>query len=247
MKENKILIGLSISFVLIILIIGIVYLCNYDTNYNKYYEIDSRIDNVRDTKIQDAETIGWIKVQGTNIDYPVINETNNAYYSGEDYLWRINSYIEGENREVIYGHNILNVSPNPIITDSAHTRFEQLMSFVYKDFADENLYIQYTKDGIDYLYKIYAAGFVYRSEEKGNSFSDKSDTKKYIQSTLKNSIYNYDVDVNEDDTILSLITCTRYFGLSGKNQFRVDARLIRKNERIVKYNVETTENYDIIR
>ncbi len=247
MKEKKIIIVLSVISIFIILLCGVIYFINYYINYDRYYKIDSRVDNVYNTRIQDAETIGWIKIQGTDIDYPVINETDNAYYSGEDYLWRINSYKEGNNREVIYGHNILNVSSKPIVTDPDHTRFEQLMSFVYEDFASKNLYVQYSKGSKDYLYKIYAIGFIKRNDEKGNSFSTKEETKEYIKSTLNNSIYKYNVDVNENDEIISLITCTRYFGVSGKNQFRVDARLLRKNERITKYNIETTGNYDIIK
>ena len=60
-------------------------------------------------------------------------------------------------------------------------------------------------------------------------------------------IYNYDIDVNSKDKIISLITCTRYFGLYGKTQFRVDARMVRENEKIVKYKIETNQNYDIIK
>ena len=69
-------------------------------------------------------------------------------------------------------------------------------------------------------------------------------TDNYIKEAKEDSIYDYDVDVNSSDEIISLITCTRYFGLNGKTQFRVDARKLRENEKIEKYSVSTNQNYD---
>ena len=63
----------------------------------------------------------------------------------------------------------------------------------------------------------------------------------------KNSLYDFDAEVDSSDHLISLITCTRYFGLNGKTQFRIDAREVRKNEKIKKYSVYTNENYDIIK
>lgn len=244
-KANKILILFIILLVLIVMLFIGYNLLN--SNDNSYYQPDSRVKQSQEYTIEDAKTVGWLQVQGTNIDYPVIKETENAYTSGIDYLWQPNVYRDGENREVIYGHNILNVSSNPLINEDGHTRFEPLMGFVYKEFAQQNLYIQYTYDGKDYLYKIYAIGFVSTSDEQGYSMSDKETIKNYIYEAKKNSLYDYDIDVNENDRLISLVTCTRYFGLSGKTQFRVDAREVRKNEKIKKYSVYTTQNYDIIK
>lgn len=45
--------------------------------------------------------------------------------------------------------------------------------------------------------------------------------KHYIRETKKNSLYDFDVEVDSSDHLISLITCTRYFGLNGKTQFRI--------------------------
>ena len=163
-----------------------------------------------------------------------------------NYLWTAAEYKEGENRKVIYGHNIRNVSAYPEIGNEDHIRFEQLVSFAYYDFAKKNLYIQYNDGTGDALYKIYAVTFNNEADEVGQSYTKKQ-TESYIRSTRNESIYNYDVDVTSDDTLIALVTCTRYFGREEKTQFRVDARKVRKNEKIMKYNVETTSNYDIIK
>lgn len=242
-QKKKLLIGISILIIFLILLITLLIFSKKE----EYYQPDSRIYLAENYTIEDAKTVGWIQVQGTNIDYPVIKETQDAYTSGIDYLWQPNVYKTGENREVIYGHNILNVSNQPIINGEGHTRFEPLMGFVYEDFAKENLYIQYTYNGEDRLYKIYAISFVSTSDEQGYSIADEIEIERYIRQAKEESIYDYDVDVDSSDHIISLITCTRYFGLYGKTQFRIDAREVRKNENIEKYPIYTNENYDIMK
>ena len=244
--KKKILLFVFLMF-LSLIFIGSLFFFLFLKKSQAYYQPDSRVKQTSSYVIEDSKTVGWIQVQGTNIDYPVIMETPTAYESGIDYLWRPNSYEDKQNREVIYGHNILNVSSKPLINAEGHTRFEPLMGFVYENFTKENLYIQYTYGGEDHLYKIYAIGFYSLNEEDGTGITDENLVKHYIRETKKNSLYDFDAEVDSSDHLISLITCTRYFGLNGKTQFRIDAREVRKNEKIKKYSVYTNENYDIIK
>ena len=243
---------ISISVLIMIVIIITVILTNnrnktINVDYQPYYTIESRISNIDNTKIADSPAIGWLRVQGTNIDTPIVKRTDKVEESvGYNYLWLSEYYFENENRKVIYGHNIRNVSSYPEVGNKDHIKFEQLVSFAYDDFAKENLYIQFSDGKEEKLYKIYAVTFNNQSEEYGKSYK-KEELKDYIKQVKYNSIYNYDVDVNEDDELISLITCTRYFGRYEKTQFKVDARRVRKNEKINKYSVETNSNYDIIK
>lgn len=246
LKIKIFLIFIPSILLILLIILGAKILIDINYSNKIIYEVDSRITKLNSNLVNTSVT-GWLKVQGTNIDYPVVWETQELYESGEDYLWRPNSYNDNYNREVIYGHNILNVSSEPMISNPKHTRFEQLMNFTDYQFAKDNLYIQYTKNNKDYLYKIYAIGFDTVDLEKGYSYEDTNEIKNYINKVKSNSIYTYDIDVNSKDKIISLITCTRYFGLYGKTQFRVDARMVRENEKIVKYKIETNQNYDIIK
>lgn len=251
MKKNKTkrLVYLVIVLVLLILVVGVFYLViksKDDTSVDyEPYQSSSRLEKITVTAIENSQAVGWIQVEGTNIDYPVIYVTPQAYQSGEDYTWVKHRPSEEEHRLTIFGHNIQNVSSAPLIADATHVRFEQLMSFVSFDFAKKNQYITYTNGEEDEIYKIYAVGF-YDTEEDGSSLTSKEEADNYINDALANSIYKYDIDVNSDDDILSLITCTRYFGIDGKTQFKVDARKIRTDENTSKYTVQKTKNYDII-
>ena len=100
---------------------------------------------------------------------------------------------------------------------------------------------------MDHLYKIYAINFYYSDEEEGYGITDDNLVKSYIKNAKNNSLYDFDVDVDSSDHLISLITCTRYFGLNGKTQFRVDAREVRTGEKIKKYTVYSNKNYDIIK
>lgn len=246
MKTNvnkRKLIKIILSFFLIIVIGTLIYLDARSIMNRDYYTINSRTKQIEKKSSDNVKVIGWIQVQGTSIDYPVI-DYDNIHKVNYDYLWLASQYFEGENRKAIYGHNILNVSNTPLINDKKFTDFESLMAFVYEDFAKKNLYINYTHNNKDDIYKIYSVSFQSLDDEIGQSYLNGDMTDNYIKKAKEDSIYDYDVEVNKSDEIISLITCTRYFGLNGKTQFRVDARKLRENEKIEKYSVSTNQNYD---
>lgn len=202
-----------------------------------------RISNVKEFVDKDNTVVGWIQVQGTNIDYPVMFTSILQKKVDYSYGWRSPRYTTGENREVILGHNLINVSNKPIYDKTNLKNFESLMNFTYSSFAKDNQYIKYTKNNQEDLYVVYAVGFYDYDYDDSESFNNESDINKYIKEVRKNSIYNYDIDVNSSDEIITLKTCTRYFGVSEKQQFVIDARKVREDEEIVKYNVEKNNNY----
>lgn len=250
-KKNKLNTRIMIVFIIAVVILLAVEGIKLYRQYSykiPYYEIEDRVEKVNDSLLGTQVPIGWIRVQGTNIDYPLVYESNSIYETGDDYIWT--TYVpngEGENRMAIYGHNLRNVSSEPLIADPSQTRFEQLMSFTDYDFAKENQYVQITMDGKNELYKIYAVGFVTNEEDTGYYTENEQEVETYVKNAKENSLYDYDVDVTGTDRIISLITCTRFFGLDGPTQFRVDIRKVRDDEKITKTKVTTTDKYDIIK
>ena len=242
-KKYKIL--MLFLVVLIFVFIGLSFLFNkkeklVDINF------ESRIDEIN--KFQtDAYKVGWIQVQGTNIDLPVLDYTT---YLGDDvdyeYAWVANYFSKGMNRRVINAHNLLNVSPTPTKDVTNLRGFEALMAYVYYDYASENLYFQFTdyETQEEEIYKIYAIGFYDYNDYVLMGFDNKESVNKYIDMVLENSVYDYDVDVNSSDKLITLVTCTRFFGSSTKQQIFVDARKVRNNEEIVKYSVKKTKLFN---
>lgn len=241
-----IFISLFIIVLLILLILHFII-----NNFKDYYQIDSRIDKVSQTKKNNKseyQTIGWIKVQGTNIDYPIIrtnNDTNEYPVELESYGWTYNEDNKFHNVVNIYGHNIFNLGPEPKKSADNFKRFEELMSFIYYDFAKENKYIQLTIDDKDYVYKIYAVSFINLGDivlfPKGEY--SKNEKNKYLKLLQKNSIYDYNIDVNNKDKLISISTCTRFLGIENKKSILVSGRLVRSGEKLNNYLVEKNKNY----
>ena len=228
-----------------LLVFGLVKLV---ANFKPFYETKERTENI--TKYnkthEQTKAVAWIRVQGTNIDYPVIysDGTVNIQEITEDFTWVLNDIEEVKNKIFVLGHNIRNVSRNPIITDKNHTRFEQLPSFMYLDFIEDNKYVQFTINGKDYLYKIFSVSIVKDSELSYQTTSlEKEDLKEYIDKSLKESYYDFDIDVDENDNIITLATCTRFYGYSPRYTYKIDARMVRNNEKIKNYKVEENNNY----
>lgn len=216
------------------------------------YKVDSRVSNIaKEKKIEDNplyETIAWLRVQGTTIDAPIIGYKNVLVFDNiekEDYLWNNNRDEKFYNQVSISGHNILNLSSNPEINKDYFVRFDDLMGFVYEEFAEENKYIQYTVDGKDYVYKIFGV-FFEKEYELDLSYREnytKEELNKYINQVKSSSIYDYDVEVDENDSVITLATCTRFFGLGKQEKFVVVGRLLRDNEKMNNYEVKKNEKY----
>lgn len=240
----------TIVFLLVILLILVFGYLGY-IYFKPYYQIQDRVNSIESFKgIDDEKPLGWLRVQGTNIDFPILYyyDLNDVSDSTYELGWTYTNDKTIAQKTTIFSHNVLNVSNKPLIADSNHKRFEQLLSFVYTDFVKNNKYIQYTIDGKNYLYKIYAISFQEEAnlDFKNSSFS-KDDLNKYIDSAKKNSYFDFDIDVNEDDKLITLVTCTRFFGDTTKYSFVVDARLVRDSESIRNYKLKETNKYQSIK
>lgn len=213
------------------------------------YQLEPRADEVASYKTKDnanKETVGWLRVQGTNIDFPVLYAPGYDFrYEPGKFTWTEAKFDNLNNIVFISGHNIKNMSKHPLIADPSHDRFEQLMSFAYYDFAKENQFIQYTFNGVDYLYRIYSVAFYDASDvDMYNSIEyPREDLRDFIKSTLRESLYEYDTSVNENDKLISLNTCTAMFGDDEDIRITVNARLVRDGEKIKLANIKETAAY----
>ena len=156
-----------LAFILVVSIpVGLIVYFSNNATSSTFKTVD-RVKNIKKEKKKEKNengytTIGWLRVQGTKIDTPIIkydSVESMDKVNKDDYLW--NEYPEEkiQKRVNIQGHNVLNLSTKPEVGLDYFTRFEDLMAFVYLDFAKENQYIQYTIDGKNYLYQIFAVYF----------------------------------------------------------------------------------------
>ena len=161
---------------------------------------------------ENQDIIGWIQVDGTQIDYPILYDTTyNRYYLNHNFKGTNTAcgsiFVLGENAEdftdfntVVYGHNMLDGS-----------MFAQLHKFRKKDFFDANgRIIVYTPDR-KLTYQVFAA---YRRDNLNiiynNDFSTEDLQAEYIASIYAQTAvanFNPDYKVTSADRILTLSTC----------------------------------------
>lgn len=156
------------------------------------------------------ETVGWLKVNNTKINYPVTRHKDNEYYLNHSYYKKKNSHgwifmdyrnnIDAlDKNTIIYGHRnskglMFGTLKNVLEKKWYTNKNNQVITFntLNADMKWQIFSIYTLKSTNDYLITKFT------SDETYNTFLNK----------IKNrSIYNFGVDVGVDDNILTLSTC----------------------------------------
>lgn len=155
--------------------------------------------------------VGWITIEGTKIDYPVVQGLNNLYYLDHDFYTNESPYgtpfldteadINNSQNLVIYAHNM-----------SDKQMFTDLLKYEEQSFYEKNKVIQFAWN----TYEIFAAARINLIEDAGIAMAYASDeyfSQEYflgfVEDVKKISSIKSDIEINEDDRILCLSTCTR--------------------------------------
>lgn len=172
--------------------------------------------NMAELYAQNPDIAGWVKVEGTKIDCPVMYtpEENDKYlhlsfqgkysYGGELYIDKKCTIDPECMNIIIYGHNMNDGS-----------KFNNLMKFGSENFWKEHPIIHYSTLYEERTYEIIAAfkDRVYRKSEdvfKFYNFTDPETEEAYnegISYFKEKSIYDTGVTAEYGDRLLTLVTC----------------------------------------
>lgn len=176
------------------------------TNINKFHY------NFTNLLSYNKNTIGWIHVKNTNIDYPVVKYTDNDYYLNHSFDntentagwifadYRNNCDITDYNT-IIYGHNRKDKS-----------MFGSLKNILDSDWYsnEENLYINFSTLNENHVYKIFAT-FVCNDNDVDSylktEFSSKEEFNAYLEKLKNSSSYNFNTNIDDTKQIITLYTC----------------------------------------
>ncbi len=238
---------LTIAGVIIIFIVACLLLLYQNFGKTSDFTIIDESAKIKEAESYGDDVTGWLRVEGTNIDLALVARNNEMDISNTDYEYAwTNSYPDLNSNHFTYiSHNVRNVSSNPIIGDDSMTYFEQLMSFIYPEFIKENQFIEFTNpDGDTSIYRIFGVTLIDEPQTSSyyDTFNDE-ELDEYIKKAKDESMYDMDVDVNSDDMLLTLYTCTRFYGFGNAYSFRVDARELREGESMRYSTVEVNNNY----
>lgn len=191
-----------------------------------------RMLQVKNLQTENEDIVGWLEIENTKINYPVLQGTDNEYYMNhnykkekskngsiflnKDYDWSIPS-----TNLLIYGHNMQNGE-----------MFEELLKYKDEKFYQEHPIIRFTTDKEDACYEIIAVfqSRVYYQSEKNvfrYYYFIHAETQEEYQSFIENakqaSLYEIEATAEYGDQLMTLSTCS-YHTKDGR--FAVVARKI---------------------
>lgn len=157
------------------------------------------------------ETVGWLTVNNTNINYPVVQAEDNKFYLKHDYYkqkeysgWIFMDYRNHKDvldkNTIIYGHNAYS---NAIM-------FGGLPNMLRSSWLnnEENLTIAFDSLNKQMRWKIFS---IYRIKKTSDyiqtTFESDYEYAKFLDMITERSYHDFGIQVTKDDKILTLSTC----------------------------------------
>ena len=198
------------------------------------------------------DTVGYLKIDGTAIDYPVVKGTDNDYYLTHDFyreksksgsvMMDCNCVVSPDGHSgnmVLYGHNMAVGTFFACLSEYWRTLYdsydEPSMQF-YKDHPTITFNTLYEEAewkifgiGLFNIYEEY--GEVYSNYNNKHDFTSRDDFNHFIIDLMDRSDIFTDVDIEYGDDILTLSTCYWPFRSDMDNvRLAIFARKVRPGE-----------------
>ena len=172
-------------------------------------------------RAQNPDFIAWLRIPGTNVDYPVVQTDDPDYYLNHTFSGKSSvvgtlfsladaDYAAPGRNIAIYGHHL---------RSSGEKMFTSLVRYKNPDFYEDNKTVV-----LDSLYRhseytIFAVVNMKVGdwEPSRTTFSGDAAFMAFVNRAKSESMYDTGVEVGADDHILTLITCDRsYAGKEGR-------------------------------
>jgi len=184
-----------------------------EENVQEKYVVD-----FKELKEKNSDTVGWLKVNGTNIEYTVVKTNNNDYYLTHNFEKKYNTSgwifadyknkLDGTDKNlVIYGHNVKD-----------NSMFGSLRNILKEEWYNntENYQVIFVTEHEKAIYEVFS---VYQIENEDyyiqTNFTSETEFAKFINTIKSRSVKDFNIEVTSQDNILTLSTC------ANNNKYRV--------------------------
>ena len=181
-----------------------------DTPYWNFIKMNLIDVDFKMLKETNKDTVSWLYVGGTNINYPVVKTNDNDYYlnhsfdksknnAGWIFMDYRNDYKQYEKNTIIYGHN-----------RKDKTMFGTLKNILESKWYNDinNRVIKMSSENYNTLWQIFS---VYKIETTNDYiqtvFKNDKDFEEFINLIKGRSLANFNTKVTANDKILTLSTC----------------------------------------
>lgn len=194
-------------------------------DYIKMNMIDVNFDNLK--KIN-SDVVGWIKVNGTNINYPFVQSKDNKYYLTHSFN---KSYNNAGWVFLDYRNNNIN-NRNTIIY--AHGRTDKTMFGTLRKVLNNgwinntnNYVIKISTEKENSLWQIFSIYHIPTTNDYlQTEFKDKREYQRFLNILKNRSNHNFNTSITSNNTILTLSTC-----YNDSEKMVVNAKLIKKQKK----------------
>lgn len=183
-------------------------------------EIGEDNDNINEMPIEvnfevlkqkNSDIVGWIYLENSPINFPVVQGKDNDYYlrrlidgtyniAGTIFMDYRNDKNMNDWNTIIYGHNMKN-----------STMFGTLLNYKEQSYYDEHKIMYYITENKKYEVEL-IAGYTESSDNIIYNISNNEYMKDKILEFAKNkSTFKSNVEINAEDKILTLSTCSYDF------------------------------------
>jgi len=176
-----------------------------------------RMELLEKLQKQNSDIIGWLEIEGSNINYPVLQGTDNSYYMTHDYkkeyskegslfLDKDYDWSLPSTNLLIYGHN--NRGTNQMFTG--------LINYKDEDYYKTHKTIRLTTNQDDAEYEIisvFLSRVYYKSETDVFRYyyfinaENEQQFNEYVQNSKEASLYDIEATAEYGDQLLTLSTC----------------------------------------
>ena len=170
--------------------------------------------NFEELKKINNKIVAWIKVNGTNIEYPIVKGNDNSFYLNHNLENKLNSsgwpfadyknkFDETDKNIIIYGHN-----------RKDNSMFGTLKNILNKGWYNnpDNYTINFITENNNFKYQVFS---VYQIKTEDyyikTNFENEHEFSKFLSTLKSRSIHNFNVEISEKDSILTLSTCANNY------------------------------------
>ena len=200
-----------------------------DNDYWYYIKFPLIDVDINALKSKNSDTIGWINVNNTNINYPYVQGKDNSYYlthsydksyneAGWVFLDYRNSSTLSDKNNILYAHSRLD-----------KTMFGSLSKTLKSNWYNnkDNHIIRLSTESENTMWQIFS---VYKIPEESyyitTNFNTDSEYETFLNTIKGRSIHNFNTTLTVEDKILTLSTC-----YSDTERTVVHAKLIKRSSR----------------
>lgn len=192
--------------------------------YIKFPLIDVDITELKE---KNSDTVGWINVNNTNINYPFVQTKDNSYYLNHSFDKKYNEagwvFLDYRNSKNINNKNTILYAHSRLDKTMFGSLSKVLKSSWYNN--KDNHIIRLSTDTENTLWQIFS---VYKIPEESyyitTNFNNNEEYNKFLNTIKQRSIHNFNTNLDTNDKILTLSTC-----YSDTERTVVHAKLIKRS------------------